>query len=114
MRIVDGDRYPMDDDHYQMDGDHYQMDGDHYRMDGQIILLFIVHTHTHTHTHIHNTSIFSEGKGCPQGGVLSPILWNIIINDLLNILTYHNILHTAYADDLTLIISAKTTQELVS
>ena len=79
-----------------------------------IISHYIHHRKIIFKTNKHNTSIHSEGKGCPQGGVLSPTLWNIIINDLLNILSFHNILHTAYADDLTLVISAKTNQELVS
>ena len=25
----------------------------------------------------------SAGRGCPQGGVLSPLLWNLVVDDLL-------------------------------
>ena len=41
-------------------------------------------------------------KGCPQGGVLSPFLWNLVVNDLLQQFKgYKNML--AYADDLLLL-----------
>ncbi|RVE41603.1 hypothetical protein evm_013751 [Chilo suppressalis] len=46
-------------------------------------------------------------KGCPQGGVLSPLLWNVVVNDLitkLNNLHYHTV---GYADDLAIIIPGK-------
>ena len=32
----------------------------------------------------HATKRFKITKGCPQGGVLSPVLWNLIVNNLLN------------------------------
>ena len=41
-------------------------------------------------------------KGCPQGGVLSPFLWNLVVNDLLNSFEgLENLL--AYADDLLIL-----------
>ena len=59
---------------------------------------------TTTTSHI-SVSISPTGCGCPQGGVLSPILWNVLLNSLLNQLTKHNIFSVAYADDLTILIS---------
>ena len=45
-------------------------------------------------------------KGCPQGGVLSPFLWNLVINNLLaKNETYKNIF--AYADDLLILQAGK-------
>ena len=41
-------------------------------------------------------------KGCPQGGVLSPFLWNLVLNDLLNSFSFTNNLQ-AFADDLSLL-----------
>lgn len=44
-------------------------------------------------------------KGCPQGGVLSPLLWAIVIDELLYLLNskkYHSI---GYADDIVVIIT---------
>ena len=38
-------------------------------------------------------------RGCPQGGVLSPFLWNLVIDELLSILDKHKQAQ-AYADDL--------------
>ena len=42
-------------------------------------------------------------KGCPQGGVLSPFLWNLVLNDLLLNFEFTNDLQ-AFADDLSLLI----------
>ena len=42
-------------------------------------------------------------KGCPQGGVLSPFLWNLVLNDLLNNFSFTNDLQ-AFADDLNLVV----------
>ena len=32
----------------------------------------------------YSTKRFKITKGCPQGGVLSPVLWNLVVNNLLN------------------------------
>ena len=42
--------------------------------------------------------------GCPQGGVLSPFLWNIVLNSLLILLDTINDL-LAFADDLAIILT---------
>ena len=31
----------------------------------------------------HDNLLFTILAGCPQGGVLSPFLWNLVLNDLL-------------------------------
>ena len=41
--------------------------------------------------------------GCPQGGVLSPLLWNLVIDELLWIFRNQLGYLQAYADDLTLL-----------
>ena len=41
-------------------------------------------------------------KGCPQGGVLSPFLWNLVLNDLLQQFNFTNTIQ-AFADDLCLL-----------
>ena len=43
-------------------------------------------------------------KGSPQGGVLSPLLWNITLNTLLSSLGYSNNFIQAFADDLVILI----------
>ena len=40
-----------------------------------------------------------------EGGVLSPILFNFFINDLLEELNNNNITNLAYADDLAILIT---------
>jgi ribonuclease HI len=42
-------------------------------------------------------------RGCPQGGVLSPLLWNMVLDSLLNRLNNDNFYTIAYADDLVIL-----------
>jgi hypothetical protein len=39
-------------------------------------------------------------KGCPQGGVLSPLLWCLVVNDLLTRLSGSGVFIQGYADDI--------------
>jgi hypothetical protein len=43
-------------------------------------------------------------KGSPQGGVLSPLLWNLALNTFLGNLRIHSSFIQAFADDLVLLI----------
>ena len=51
-------------------------------------------------------------KSCPQGGILSPFLWLININDLLNEKIDKNCIIQAYADDICMIISSESIGQL--
>lgn len=51
-------------------------------------------------------------KGCPQGSVLSPLLWNIIFDDLLSAQTPTGVTVIGYADDGVVVIEADTRPEL--
>ncbi|XP_048004470.1 uncharacterized protein LOC125240570 isoform X2 [Leguminivora glycinivorella] len=44
-------------------------------------------------------------RGCPQGGVLSPLLWNLVVNDLITKLNEKHFITIGYADDLVILIS---------
>jgi ribonuclease HI len=49
-------------------------------------------------------------KGCPQGGILSPLLWNLVMDSLLQINEQQPGTHSqAYADDVTLAASGPVT-----
>ncbi|XP_063634981.1 uncharacterized protein LOC134805639 [Cydia splendana] len=46
-------------------------------------------------------------RGCPQGGVLSPLLWNLVVNNLITKLNEEHFYTIGYADDLAILISGK-------
>ncbi|UYV82602.1 hypothetical protein LAZ67_22000090 [Cordylochernes scorpioides] len=51
-------------------------------------------------------------KGCPQGSVLGPFLWNLVFDELLT-LNFKKCVHPqAYADDLVMVVSGQVTQQL--
>ncbi|GBL85043.1 hypothetical protein AVEN_221281-1 [Araneus ventricosus] len=52
-------------------------------------------------------------KGCTQGSVSGPLLWNIIINNLLDKVSTFSCCETiAFADDLLLCFQGKTLQDI--
>lgn len=46
-------------------------------------------------------------KGCPQGGVLSPLLWSLVADDLLNKLVESGFEVIGFADDVVIIVRGK-------
>ena len=44
------------------------------------------------------------GKGCPQGGVLSPTLWCLVVDSLIRKLNDAGIFTQAFADDVVLMV----------
>lgn len=46
-------------------------------------------------------------KGCPQGGVLSPTLWSLVVNSLLEELNSGPTYTVGYADDLVILVNGK-------
>lgn len=57
-------------------------------------------------TNNHNITVLAT-RGTPQGGVLSPLLWIIIMNKLLQKLHADGFKAIGYADDLTVINQGK-------
>lgn len=51
-------------------------------------------------------------RGCPQGSIGGPNLWNLCMNELLDDLERENVSVVAYADDVVLVIGARTRNEL--
>ena len=51
-------------------------------------------------------------KGCPQGGVLSPLLWNIVVDDLIELVNNSGIFCQGYADDVVVMVSGKQIETL--
>ena len=58
-----------------------------------------------TVTHSNSSITGKPGKGCPQGGVLSPLLWCLVVNDLLVKLQKKGFLTYGYADDVAIVIT---------
>ena len=45
----------------------------------------------------------SVSEGCPQGGVLSPLLWSLVVDGLLRVLSGMGIRAIGYADDIAIL-----------
>ena len=56
----------------------------------------------------HDEVVRRVERGCPQGSVAGPILWNLCMNDLLNDLSNMHVEVVAFADDLLLLIEGET------
>ncbi|XP_059048817.1 cell adhesion molecule Dscam2-like, partial [Achroia grisella] len=52
-----------------------------------------------------NTTFGIVSRGCPQGGVLSPLLWNLVVNELIEELNDNDLYTVGYADDIAVLIS---------
>jgi ribonuclease HI/retron-type reverse transcriptase len=46
-------------------------------------------------------------KGCPQGGVLSPILWNLVVDELIVNLNNSGFFCQGYADDVVILVKGR-------
>ena len=53
--------------------------------------------------------VIAPTKGCPQGGVLSPLLWSLVADGLLRELSNKGIFVQGYADDIVLMVQGKFT-----
>lgn len=51
-------------------------------------------------------------KGCPQGSLLGPVLWNLVFNNMLVTIQRAGFIVIAYADDGVIIISGDTRKTL--
>lgn len=56
------------------------------------------------------THYASVNQGCPQGGVLSPLLWSLVVDSLLETLNATGYFTVGYADDIVIIIRGKHLQ----
>ena len=51
-------------------------------------------------------------KGVPQGGVLSPVMWNLVFDDLLNRFKKGPVLANGFADDAGLLVTGGTPSQM--
>jgi hypothetical protein len=57
---------------------------------------------------LNETSLrFAISRGCPQGGVMSPLLWCLVVNDLITRLGGGDICIQGYADEICLLAVGK-------
>jgi hypothetical protein len=49
----------------------------------------------------------SVASGCPQGGVLSPLLWSLVVDELIGGLNGSGYYTLGYADDIAILIHGK-------
>jgi retron-type reverse transcriptase len=49
-------------------------------------------------------------RGCPQGGVLSPLLWNLVVNRLWTVTNDLGFSTFGYADNIVIIVQGKLAQ----
>lgn len=49
----------------------------------------------------------SVRQGCPQGGVLSPLIWSLVVNSLLVRLNSEGYFTVGYADDIVILVIGK-------
>jgi hypothetical protein len=63
------------------------------------------------HTSLTGSSLTAKVVGgCPQGGVLSPLLWNLVVDRLLTVLNGPGFSKFGYADDIVIIVHGKFAQ----
>lgn len=60
----------------------------------------------------YSQAVKTISKGCPQGSILGPDLWNLVLDGLLRLLADTNCTFAAYADDLIVLFHANTRREL--
>ena len=70
-------------------------------------------TNRHAHIDIKGVQTIRHiTVGCPQGGVLSTLLWNIAFDDMLSLFNTSRVICVGYADDGCLIITGKDIKNL--
>lgn len=67
----------------------------------------LLHSRIITYETYGRTISVAPTRGTPQGGVISPTLWNLVIDELLNRLIRAGFTAIGYADDITIICRGK-------
>jgi hypothetical protein len=49
----------------------------------------------------------SVARGCPQAGILSPLLWSLVVDELVEGLDENGYNTLGYADDIAILVSGK-------
>ena len=63
-----------------------------------------------------NTATVALNRGCPQGGVVSPLCWNLVVDSLLGELNDARLYSQGYADDICILLEGfclRTVSELM-
>lgn len=78
----------------------------------RLIQDYLSHRTASIGTNRNSTVSKTVNRGCPQGSILGPSFWNLIFDDLLNILESHGFQVIAYADDLIVIIPGNSRKQI--
>jgi ribonuclease HI len=68
-------------------------------------ILSMLRTRTITSSMGHANISKQINRGTPQGGVISPLLWLLVVDEVINELSMQGIQVVAYADDLVILVS---------
>lgn len=77
----------------------------------QLLKSYLRHREQYVNINGHFSTVRSITSGVPQGSILGPFLFNLYINDIINVNTKAKFV--IYADDTTILFSADTCDELI-
>lgn len=76
----------------------------------ELVNSYLSHRRQYVNVNGHSSETLGLTSGVPQGSILGPFLFNLYINDIVNI---HNSFYVIYADDTSVFFSGENPDELI-